>query len=78
MNNTINSTKTNKLKDNVDSSTKQISTLKKALGLGTIYIGLKKTAQTMWSLAEANINLIETNNLFEVSMDVSSEGLDAR
>ena len=68
MNNTINSTKNNKLKDNITSATSNINTLKKALGLGAIYAGLRKTASTIKDIAKENIDMIETNNLFEVSM----------
>ena len=68
LNNTINSTKNNKLKDNITSATSNINTLKKALGLGAIYAGLRKTASTIKDIAKENIDMIETNNLFEVSM----------
>lgn len=68
MNNTINSTKNNKLKDNITSATSNINTLKKALGLGAIYAGLRKTASTIKDIAKENIDMVETNNLFEVSM----------
>lgn len=68
MNNTINSTKNNKLKDNIISATSNINILKKALGLGAIYAGLRKTASTIKDIAKENIDMIETNNLFEVSM----------
>ena len=68
MNNTINSTKNNKLKDNITSATSNINTLKKALGLGAIYAGLRKTASTIKDIATENIDMIEKNNLFEVSM----------
>ena len=68
LNNTINSTKNNKLKDNVKSATSNINTLKKALGLGAIYAGLRKTASTIKDIAKENIDMVETNNLFEVAM----------
>lgn len=68
MNNTINSTKNNKLKDNIISATSSANTLKKALGLGVIYAGLRKTASTIKDIAKENIDMVETNNLFEVSM----------
>lgn len=68
LNNTINSTKNNKLKDNITSATSNINTLKKALGLGAIYAGLRKTASTIKDIAKENIDMVETNNLFEVSM----------
>lgn len=68
LNNTINSTKNNKLKDNITSATSNINTLKKALGLGAIYAGLRKTVNVMKDIATENINMVETNNLFEVSM----------
>lgn len=42
--------------------------LKKSLGLGAIYVGLRKTANIVKDVAQANIDMIETNNLFEVSM----------
>ena len=68
MNSTINSTENNKLKNNIVSATSKMSALKQALGLGAIYIGAKKAYSVMKNIGEANIDMIETNNLFEVSM----------
>lgn len=68
LNNTINSTKNNKLKENITGATSNINTLKKALGLGAIYAGLRKTVNVMKDIATENINMVETNNLFEVAM----------
>lgn len=68
LNNTINSTNNNKLKDNIDSSAKTLSTLKKAMNFGVIYAGLRKGWNIVKDVAGANIDMIETNNLFEVSM----------
>lgn len=45
-----------------------MNALKKSLGLGAIYVGLRKTANIVKDFAQANIDMIETNNLFEVSM----------
>lgn len=45
-----------------------MNALKKSLGLGAIYVGLRKTANIVKDVAQANIDMIETNNLFEVSM----------
>lgn len=45
-----------------------MNALKKSLGLGVIAIGLKKTFGTIKDVAKANIDMIETNNLFEVAM----------
>ena len=45
-----------------------MNAFKKALGLGVIYTGLRKTASIVKDVAKANIDMIETNNLFEVSM----------
>lgn len=68
LNDTINSTNNNKLKDNVDSSTKTINALKKAMNFGMIYASLKKGWGIVKDVATANIDMVETNNLFEVSM----------
>lgn len=68
MNNTINSTSTNKLKNNIDSSTKKISSLKKLMNFGAVYIGMRKGWSFLKDVTTANIDMIETNNLFEVSM----------
>ena len=68
LNGTINSTNTNKLKDNVDSSTKQIGALKKALNFGGVAYALKKGWNAISDIAKANIDMIETTNLFEVQM----------
>lgn len=68
MNNTINSTKNNKLRDNVDSSVKTINTLKKAMNFGIIYAGLRKGWNIAKDISGEYIDMIETNNLFEVSM----------
>lgn len=38
------------------------------MGLGAIYAGLRKTASTIRDIAKENIDMVETNNLFEVSM----------
>lgn len=45
-----------------------MNALKKSLGLGAIYVGLRKTANIVKDVAQTNIDMIETNNLFEVSM----------
>lgn len=45
-----------------------MNALKKSLGLGAIYVGLRKTADIVKDVAKANIDMIETNNLFEVAM----------
>lgn len=68
LNNTINSTKNNKLKENITDATSNANTLKKALGFGMIYAGLRSAASFIGDIAKANIDMIETNNLFEVSM----------
>lgn len=68
LNDTINSTNSNKLKNNVDSSTKTINALKKAMNFGAIYAGLRKGWSIIKDVATANIDMVETNNLFEVSM----------
>lgn len=68
LNNTINSTKNNKLKKNITSATSNAKAFQKALGLGAIYAGLRKVASITADVAKANINMIETNNLFEVAM----------
>ena len=68
LNGTLNSSDNNKIKDNADKATKTIQSMKKAFNLGAIYIGLKKAWSVGKDLASANIQMTETNNLFEVSM----------
>lgn len=68
LNETINSTNTNKLKNNIDDSVKQIGTLKKALNFGGIAYGLKKSWNAISNSTKASIDMIETTNLFEVQM----------
>lgn len=68
INKSINSTETNKMKQNVDSSINKINILKKTISFGAIAVGLRQGFNLVKDIAEANIDLIETNNLFEVSM----------
>lgn len=68
LNDTINSPNNNKLKENVDSSVKTIETLKKAMNFGVIYAGLRKGWNIAKGISSDYIDMIETNNLFEVSM----------
>ena len=58
----------NKLKESTESSTKNIKALKKALNFGGAYLAIKRVGGAMWNLAQANVDMIEANNLFEVSM----------
>lgn len=76
--NTINSTGTNKLKQNIDSSVKQIGTFKNAfnfgdmaksaLKLGAVFTAVKKSFGFIKDATKANMDMIETQNLFEVQM----------
>lgn len=68
LNGTIGSTNNNKLKQSIVDSTKQARMMKRALNLTGIAYGLKKTFDGMRNIAQANIDMIEANNLFEVSM----------
>ena len=68
LNGTINSTNTNKLKNNIDSSVDKIGALKKAFNFGGIAYGLRKSWNAIKDVTSANINMIETTNLFEVQM----------
>lgn len=68
LNNTINSTKNNRLRDNVDNSVKTINTLKKAMNFGIVYAGIRKGWNVAKNISNEYIDMIETNNLFEVSM----------
>lgn len=56
------------MKQNMDSSINKMSVLKKTISFGAIAVGLRKGFNLIKDIADANINLIETNNLFEVSM----------
>lgn len=71
LNSTINSTQSNKLKDNIDDNVKSINkmrAIKSALNMGAVYIGIRKAYGLTKDIVSANIDMIETNNLFEVSM----------
>ncbi len=59
------STNNNNLKNNVGSS---ISKLKNVMNFGAIYIGAKKAWNVVKDISTEYTNMIETNNLFEVSM----------
>ncbi len=65
---TLNNAKNNSLKKDLEETTTKASDLKKALGLGVIAIGLKKTFDITKQLSNSYISMIETNNLFEVSL----------
>lgn len=68
LNNSINSTKSNKLKQNIDGSIKSVGSFKKLINFSAIYAGMHKMWNMVSDVAKANIDMIETNNLFEVSM----------
>lgn len=68
LNNSINSTKSNKLKDNVDKSVSSVKSLKKVMNFGAMYVGLRKVWNVASNISSSYIDMIETNNLFEVSM----------
>lgn len=68
LNDTINSTNNNKLKDNADSAAKVFKAIKRTVNVGAMYLGLRKTWSVAKDLANENIKMMETNNLFEVSM----------
>ena len=71
LNDTLGSTENNKLDENTKKAKKNIDTigaLKKALNLSGIVIGLRKGADLVKNISSEYIDLIETNNLFEVSM----------
>ena len=71
LNDTLGSTENNKLDENTKKAKKNIDTigaLKKALNFSGIVIGLRKGADLVKNISSEYIDLIETNNLFEVSM----------
>ena len=68
LNDTIGSTKNNKTKDNFDKTAKAINSIKKAMNFGAMYVGLKKGWEIVKDISGQYINMIETNNLFEVSL----------
>lgn len=75
LNNSINTTKTNKLKTGIQSISNDINKanekanlFKKALNFGAIAIGLSKAYGITKNVAQEYIDMIETNNLFEVVM----------
>lgn len=68
---TLGSTENNKLDQNTKKAKKNIDTIgaiKKALNFSGIVIGLRKGADLVKNISSEYIDLIETNNLFEVSM----------
>lgn len=75
LNNSINTTKTNKLKtgiqsisNDIDKANQKANLFKKALNFGAIAIGLSKAYGITKNVAQEYIDMIETNNLFEVIM----------
>lgn len=71
LNNTFGATKNNNLKENIEGTSKALktmTTIKKALNFAGIAYGLKKGLSFVKDIVSANIDMIETNNLFEVSM----------
>ncbi len=68
LNGSIGATSNNKLKENADNATKMINAFKKTFNLGASYLALKKGLGVAKDLISANIDMIETNNLFEVAM----------
>lgn len=65
---TIGSANNNNLKKNVDKSTKTINAIKKAMNFGVVYAGLRKGWNAIKDISSQYIDMVETNNLFEVSM----------
>jgi len=65
---TINSTNNNKLNDSFEKTAKTIKGIKNAMNFGALYIGLKKGWDIAKDLGSSYINLVEINNLFEVSL----------
>lgn len=57
-----------KLTSNADSMASKLGTIKKALNFGGMIIGARKAYDFVKDIAGANIDMIETNNFFEVSM----------
>lgn len=68
LNDTLGSTNNNNLKKDIDNSTKSIQAFKKAFNLGAIYVGAKKVWNAVKGISSDYIDMVETNNLFEVSM----------
>ena len=68
LNDTFNMSNNNKPKDKIEEMLKTVNSFKKALNLSAVWIGLKKGWDITKNLANANIDMIETSNLFEVSM----------
>lgn len=65
LNDTIGSTNNNKLKNNIENSA---NSLKKVMNFSAVYIGLRKGWDIVKNISTEYTNMIETNNLFEVSM----------
>ena len=65
---TIGTTKNNKLKQELDGSYKTLQALKKTVNLGAMAVGLHKAFNVTKDIAKEYIDMVETNNLFEVSM----------
>ena len=75
LNNSLNTTQTNKLKTGIEGSASEISKtnaktnlLKKVLNFGAITYGVKKLFDFTKDISNSYIEMIETNNLFEVAL----------
>ena len=65
---TIGSFKNNPIKQSLQETTSKADAFKKALGMGAIIVGFKKVFDITKQVSNAYISMIETNNLFEVSL----------
>lgn len=68
LNDTLGSANNNNLKKDINNSAMSIQTFKKAFNLGAIYVGAKKVWNAVKGISSDYIDMVETNNLFEVSM----------
>ena len=68
LDNTLGSINNNNLKKDIDNSTTSMQSFKKAFNLGAIYIGAKKVWNAVKGIGSDYIDMVETSNLFEVSM----------
>ena len=68
LNSTLGASNNNNIKDDADNLAKTFNTLRKAVNFSAIYVGAKKIWNYAKGISSDYIDMVETSNLFEVSM----------
>ncbi len=68
LNSTLEASNNNNIKDDADNLAKTFNTLRKAVNFSAIYVGAKKIWNYAKGISSDYIDMVETSNLFEVSM----------